>query len=254
MRQAIPSIFLTALAVIGLPTSLWSLPVVAQSGSRVYPSPQSSTQPKPAIGSGRRMVQQAPMALEGYCPVSIVTQRKWVRGDPAYRTVYDGHTYLLSSKEAKAMFDADPTKYVPALGGDCVVAFVMTGKRVPGQIRYAALHDGRLFLLANAAAQKMFLAEPSRYANADLAYGGRCVVCQLGMGQAVPGKPQVAVVYKGIRYLFASEAQRRQFLADPTRYEVKTTAPSVVGPESGTHVPPVGSSSRPTSGSGSGTR
>ncbi len=37
-----------------------------------------------------------------------------------------------------------------------------------------------LFLFANEERNKMFQASPPTYANADLAYGGKCVVCSLG--------------------------------------------------------------------------
>lgn len=249
MRRVFSATVVAAGTVIGLQAALWSSTVLAQSNSRIYRSPGSSRQTAQPSGSGGRVGQQAPLALEGYCPVSIAVQRKWVRGDPAYWSVYDGHTYLFATPEAKATFDADPARYVPALGGECVVTFVKTGRRVAGQIRYAAIHEGRLFLFASDEAQQMFLAEPARYAKADLAYGGYCVVCQVGMGKAVPGKPEIAVVHKGLRYLFASEDQRRQFLANPSRYEVKASVPGVAVPGSGSRTPPAGSSSKPTAGS-----
>jgi YHS domain-containing protein len=165
--------------------------------------------------------------------------RKWVAGDPAHQGVYDGRTYRFANQQGKRMFQADPAKYVPALGGDCVVALVKNGKRVPGNIRHASFHDGRLFLFSNADAHKMFRAEPATYANSDLAYGGNCVVCRVGMQQVVPGKLELAVVHKGFRYLFASADQRNEFLANPAKYEMNATA---------------GSSTRPPAGSGSGRR
>lgn len=244
---------IAALAVTGLMIAA-SVPALAQSGSRTYPPSGSTARTSPPAGSGQRAEQQAPLALEGYCPVSILQMRKWVKGDPAYRVVYDGRTYLFANEQGQKMFEANPPKYVPALGGDCVVALVKMGKRVPGDIRHASIHDGRLFLFSSADAKKMFLAEPATYANADLAYGGNCVVCRVGMQQTVPGKPELAVVHKGLRYLFPSAEQRNEFLANPAKYEVAATDPALSKLGSGTRQSTSGSSSRPSAGSGSGSR
>ena len=244
---------IAALTVTGLLIA-WSVPALAQSGSRNYPPSASGSRTGPPAGSGQRTSRQAPLALEGYCPVSILEMRKWVKGDPAYRVVYDGRTYLFANEQGKKMFEANPAKYVPALGGDCVVALVKMGKRVPGNIRHASIHDGRLFLFSNADALKMFQAEPPTYASSDLAYRGNCVVCRVGMRQVVPGKPELAVVHKGLRYLFPSTTQRGEFLANPAKYEVNATdgPPSQTG--SATRPPASGPSTRPPAGSGSGRR
>jgi len=226
------------LVVVG---SVWAM---AQSGSRT----------DPPSGSGERAQEQAPLALEGYCPVSVVETRKWVKGDAAHHVVHDGRTYRFAGEKGKRMFQASPAKYVPALGGDCVVALVKMGKRVPGNIRHAALHDGRLFLFSNADAQKIFRAEPATYANADLALGGKCPVCLVKMDQRVPGKPEIAAFHKGLRYLFPAVDQRQAFLADPAKYV--SAIGSVTKPTSGssTKPPPSGSTTRPPVESGSGTR
>jgi YHS domain-containing protein len=164
------------------------------------------------------------VGLEGYCPVSLKTMQKWVKGDPSIKTLFDGHTYLFANEQGKKMFLADTAKYLPVLGGDCVVSLVKMGKRVPGNIRHATLHEGRLFLFANAGGKKMFLADPQAYANADLAYGGNCVVCNLNMRQTVAGRPEFVVFHKGLRYLFPAAEQRDQFLSNPKKYEVGTTS------------------------------
>jgi len=65
------------------------------------------------------------------------------------------------------MFLADPLKYVPALNGDCTVCYVKMGKLVPGSVKFAALHQGRLFLFPGPEQKKMFLADPTAFAEAD---------------------------------------------------------------------------------------
>ncbi len=221
--------------------------VWGQSGSRTYPPAGSRTSQR-ATPATRPATPAGPVALEGYCPVSIVTMHKWVRGNPAYQVAYDGHTYLLASPQGKQMFAAHPEKYVPVLGGDCVVALKNMGRRVPGNIRTAAFHKDRLFLFANEQAKQMFLKQPSAYADVDLAYGGRCVVCQAMMGKPMPGKPELTSVYNGMRYQFASVDQQREFVANPAKYAVHLPANTPVGTGSTRSRPPAGG------GLGSGSR
>ena len=113
-----------AFAAIGL-VAVGSLSAMAQSGSRNYPPSRSSGRTAVPAGSEQTATAAgAPFAMEGYCPVSILEMEKWVKGDPAHRVLYDGWTYLFANQKGKQMFQANPAKYVPALGGDCVVALV----------------------------------------------------------------------------------------------------------------------------------
>lgn len=222
-----------------------TISVYAQSGSRSYPSSGSSHRAPTPLGSDLRTQAQAPLALEGYCPVSLKMMNKWVKGSPTSKSGFDGHTYYFANQQGKQMFDQDPAKYVPVLGGDCAVSYAKMGKRVPGNIRHAAWQGGRLYLFANAQGKQMFLANPKAYENADLAYGGNCVVCSVKMRQTVAGSPEYTVLYNGLRYLFPSAGQRDEFLANPEKYAVAVkTAPT----------PSSGSGNRLPAGSGSSTR
>ena len=240
-------------AAIGL-VVVGSLPAMAQSGSRNYPPTRASSRTTTPAGSGQRAQKRAPLALEGYCPVSILEMNEWVKGDPAHRVLHDGRAYLFAGEKGKRIFQANPAKYVPALGGDCVVALVKMGKRVPGNIRHASFHDGRLFLFANADAHKMFQAQPAAYANADLALGGTCPVCRVNMDQSVPGKPEIAAFHKGFRYLFPAAEQRQTFLASPEEYVSVSDNGARTQTNSTARRPTSGSSARTPVRSGSSSR
>jgi YHS domain-containing protein len=223
-----------------------SVPVWAQSDTRLSAEDEGSSRktPEPSAGSTER-TQPAPLALKGYCPVSLKMMSKWVKGDPSIQSVFDGHTYYFANEQGKKMFVTDPAKYAPVLGGDCVISLVKMHKRVPGNIRNATVREGRLYLFADEQAKKMFTADPKAYADADLADGGKCVVCRVGMKQDVPGKPEFTVIHKGLRYQFVSAKERDEFLANPKKYEVSATS---VQP------PADGSGSKEPDGSGSGSR
>src|SRR5688572_22321509 len=51
-------------------------------------------------------------AILGYDPVSYFTDNKPARGNPKLKTTYEGASYYFTSAGHKAMFDANPSKYV----------------------------------------------------------------------------------------------------------------------------------------------
>jgi len=165
------------------------------------------------MGSSLVVAAEPEPALGGYCPVCLVKMNKVVEGDPSFSSTYDGRTYLFPGAEQKRMFDANPTAFVPALGGACTVCKVEKGKRVPGKPEFHAVHEGRLYLFPGEKQQEMFEREPDKYADADLALDGACPVCLVKSGEVVPGKPEYASIYDGRRYLFPSPEQQRMFAA-----------------------------------------
>ncbi len=167
---------------------------------------------------------KASLAMSGYCPVCILEMRKWVKGSPDHGVVFDGQRYLFPSNEQKETFLNDPLTYAPVLAGDCVVCLKEMGKRVPGSVRHAAFSEKRLFLFPSEEQKKMFLDDPDAYADVDIAHSGNCAVCLVEMKETVPGKTDFTLVRNGIRYLFPGSGQRHQFLSDPVKYSVATTA------------------------------
>ena len=208
MKCALSSLALAVLMTIapGVERAVW-----AQSGTRQRNRPAPSrAQPLPSHS----------LALRGYCPVCLVTMRKWVPGRPEIATLYDDHVYRFPNEELKRTFDADPAKFTPALHGDSIVSLVKVGKRVPGNINFSLIHDGRIFLFASEKERQTFREAPEKFADADLAYGGKCAVCRVDSHEDVPGKPEYTVHYKGLRYLFPGPEQRATFLASPEKYAV----------------------------------
>ncbi|GJQ27682.1 MAG: hypothetical protein HBSAPP02_27140 [Phycisphaerae bacterium] len=174
-----------------------------------------------ALGLGAWATASAaelPLALDGKCTVCLAKMNKLVDGKAAFTSDYDGKTYRFPSDEQKKMFDADPAKFVPALGGDCVVCLVEMGKRVAGKPEHALVHDGRLFLFPAQEQLDMFKKNPAKYADADLALGGNCPVCLVKMNKVVKGDPKYAVVHDGLRYLFPSAEQKAMFEKSPAAF------------------------------------
>lgn len=179
----------------------------------------------PASGSSNRAVPAtrpqyaAPsIGLDGYCPVCIVEMKKWVRGNNAFMATYDGKTYFFPGQEQLDTFRADPAKYTPALGGDCTVCLGEMQKRVPGSIQHTALLKNKLYLFPGAKQKQMFLANPRKYHTMGDAMNGKCVVCKVEMNKDVQGNEAFTALHDGVRYLFPGAAQRKMFLANPSKY------------------------------------
>ena len=166
------------------------------------------------------MSQQQSIGLSGYCPVCVIENQQWVKGDSRFAVVQDGTTYYFATAGQKQMFLSNPNKYTPALGGKCVVCFVENGQYVDGTVQFSSLHDGRLFLFPSEEIQQMFTKDPKKYADADLAAKGLCVVCKVELKKDVLGNPEHTVVHKNRRYWFPSDEQLKMFVANPARYEM----------------------------------
>ncbi|MEO0744438.1 MAG: YHS domain-containing (seleno)protein [Pseudomonadota bacterium] len=91
-----------------------------------------------------------PLGMHGIDPVSMFEQTSPASGLAAYTSTYDGVDYYFTSETAQSAFDAAPATYLPQFGGFCAFgAFV--GKKLDGDVRYADIVDGKLYLFVNAA-------------------------------------------------------------------------------------------------------
>lgn len=105
-----------------------------------------------------------PTALDGFCPVELVKNERWVRGDPRWAVDYQGRRYLMSSEVQRESFLVNPQRYVPAYEGHDPVLLLDQGQRTPGLTRYCATYDGRLYMFSNPATLARFRQQPKRYA------------------------------------------------------------------------------------------
>jgi YHS domain-containing protein len=59
------------------------------------------------------------LMLRGFDPVAYQAQGRATPGDPAIKAEHEGLAYRFASAENRALFVANPRKYVPAYGGFC---------------------------------------------------------------------------------------------------------------------------------------
>ncbi|HIQ21198.1 MAG TPA: DUF255 domain-containing protein [Planctomycetes bacterium] len=108
-----------------------------------------------------------PLALDGYCPVTLNSQEKWVLGDPKWGAIHEGRTYLFVGPEAQKLFLAAPEQYAPVLACHDVVLAVDEQRRVLGQrefgVWYPDPRTGRVFLFSSEQTMLKFHANPKHY-------------------------------------------------------------------------------------------
>lgn len=191
--------------------------VIHDKQAYVFPSAKE----RDAFKADPKKYKSAHVSLGGYCSVCAVMAKKWVAGKPEFVSVYHGMRYFFPSADEKRAFDANPAKFTPALEGDCVVCLKDAGKRVAGSPKFSAIEGGRIYLFPDEGLQQKFLADPKKYASADVANAGNCVVCAKMATKVVLGGAQFTSVYKGLRYFFPSAKERLIFDADPASFVAK---------------------------------
>lgn len=91
-------------------------------------------------------------AIEGYDAVSFFLNNEPLQGAMTYSVVWKGATWLFSSAEHQAMFEANPRAYAPKFGGYCAYG-VSRGNLVSGNPTSFEIRDGALYMLHSPAIQ-----------------------------------------------------------------------------------------------------
>ncbi len=143
------------------------------------PSPSESAlaaegRRSPIAGLGEQPADETPsvepavagrgaVAMEGFCPVSLVKNEQWVQGQAEWSVTHLGRTYYCAGPVERECFLVNPDRYVPALGGCDPVVLLETARRVPGQLDYCVTYDGKLYMFCNAANLAKFRQDARRF-------------------------------------------------------------------------------------------
>lgn len=105
------------------------------------------------------------LGLEGYCPVRLMQDKTWVRGNPEWGVIHRGRLYLFSGPREKSLFFADPDRYAPVASGADPVIATEEGRRVEGKRELGVFgKDGRIYLFAREETLRVFESNPEKYA------------------------------------------------------------------------------------------
>jgi YHS domain-containing protein len=118
------------------------------------------------IPSEIKQLSAPPTALQGFCPVALAREGRWVQGDPRWTVIHQGFTYRLSGNDQRAQFLAHPELFAPANGGNDPVISSAQKRNQAGEVSYCAEFKGRIYMFVNAETQAEFQKNPERYVNA----------------------------------------------------------------------------------------
>ena len=99
----------------------------------------------PGLGEVMQRDNRSGLALSGFDPVAYFSSDAAVPGLPRYELVHDGAVWRFASAEHKALFEADPERYLPAYGGFCAYG-TSRGYLVKIEPDAWSIVDGRLYL------------------------------------------------------------------------------------------------------------
>lgn len=132
-------------------------------GAIVTQNPSGSLRPVNAVQDS----DDARLILKGADVVAYFTLGRYVQGNPAIKTVHDGVTFRFSSAEHKALFDAQPAKFVPQYGGFCANG-IAYGIPWGGDADTWRIIEGKLYIFGGRGSQEAFeLDVPGNRALAD---------------------------------------------------------------------------------------
>ncbi len=114
--------------------------------------------------AGQSASRLAPVGLDGCCPVTLVEQKRWARGDTQWGAVHRGRTYLFASSEAQHRFLANPDAYSPVIEGNDPVLALDNRQLVPGSRALGVFYEKRVYLFSSEETLRRFEQNPKRYA------------------------------------------------------------------------------------------
>ncbi len=120
-------------------------------GALMTQNPASPLKPVNAVaegGDGRVM-------LFGHDVVAYFTQGRHAPGSAQIKSVYEGVTFRFASAEHKALFDADPQKYLPQYGGFCANGIVY-GIPWGGDADSWRIDDGKLYIFGGKGSKEAY--------------------------------------------------------------------------------------------------
>ena len=194
------------------------------------------------------IVSKGGVAIGGYDPVAYYTQSRAIQGDRAHTVEWSNVRWRFASAAHLGAFIADPQRYAPQFGGHCAYCLAK-GTMTDGDPRYWVVEGGKLYLhssssnadawrdaggslLSKARAEWRSRGVSSESASAapaaqdagrfvaknGVAIGGYDPVVYFTQSAARKGSSSITQQWSGATWRFVSDANRRQFASNPSKY------------------------------------
>ncbi len=121
-------------------------------GAMLAQNPSSKLTPVNAVAEGG----DDRVMLKGYDVVAYFTQNRHQLGAAQFKSVHEGVTFRFANAEHKALFDAQPAKYLPQYGGYCANG-IAYGIPWGGDGDTWLIIDGKLYINGGAGSKAAFL-------------------------------------------------------------------------------------------------
>ena len=138
-----------------LPALLLAASLLAGCSAMTAQNPGAGWTPVNAIAEG----SDARVLLGGHDVVAYFTQGRHALGAPQFTSVHEGVTLRFASAEHKALFDADPQRYLPRFGGYCTNG-IAYGIPWGGDADSWAILDGKLYIFGGQGSKDAFMLDP----------------------------------------------------------------------------------------------
>ena len=94
--------------------------------------------------------------MKGADVVTYFTKNAYTQGNPSIKSSYENVTFYFSSAENKALFDKEPTKYLPEFGGYCANGVVYS---IPwgGDADSFVMINGKLYIFGGKGSRDAFM-------------------------------------------------------------------------------------------------
>lgn len=106
----------------------------------------------------------APPAMDGFCPVAVMDENRWIPGDKRWGARHRGRLYLFHDAASMQKFWADPERYSPSLAGYDPVTYAEKNQLVPGRREHGLRFDNQMYLFDSEASLARFEQNPDFYA------------------------------------------------------------------------------------------
>ncbi|MBC7964493.1 MAG: thioredoxin family protein [Fuerstia sp.] len=104
------------------------------------------------------------VGLGGFCPVTMMRDKKWLKGSEEFVGSHDGVDYFFQSAAEREVFFASPEQFIPGLHG-CDPVELQRGRRAEtGAIELGAFYKGRVFFFTSPSNRSLFKSNPAWYA------------------------------------------------------------------------------------------
>ncbi|MBR0191722.1 MAG: thioredoxin family protein [Thermoguttaceae bacterium] len=135
--------------------------VIAASDSLVV-NARENTNPRPSINP-TSFSQETKPVLEGFSPVALVDENRWVPGNENLTADFESAQYCFASEGEKEKFLQNPRYYALVSGGCDVVILAESSRKVEGDRRFGVRYEEQNFVFSSAENLEKFRANPDFY-------------------------------------------------------------------------------------------